>query len=99
MLTVGLFFGIFHLDIYRLIPTAPWYRFAPRRHRSGPHPVHGAHAVFNGAALGVGLGRRMRFEAWISSPLLLAPAAAALVLSVKGLAPVDRDNVRVMVRA
>jgi sodium transport system permease protein len=79
VLVIGIFFGVFHLDAFRLVPTAAlgallaWLRL-----RSGSiFPSMLFHALFNGTML---LGARLggeEFSAWLLRPAVVVAAATA----------------------
>jgi len=84
VLTVGLFFGVFHLSIYRLIPTAlVGVALAVLRHRCGSiFPCMLVHAIYNGVILFLATyhAEDPDVQSFLVNPLVLIVAGGVLAL-------------------
>lgn len=93
VITVGLFFGLFHMDAYRLMPTALMgVILAVVRHRTGSiFPCMLVHILYNGVALLAffrGLDREgSALTRTVESPVTAAAALAILLITLRALRP------------
>ncbi|HVR75434.1 MAG TPA: ABC transporter permease subunit/CPBP intramembrane protease [Planctomycetota bacterium] len=80
-LLVGLFFGLFHLNVYRLVPTAAVGAvLALVRTRSGSiFPCMGIHALYNGILLLLADSQLPGLEAVLVHPAVVVAATAMLL--------------------
>ncbi len=98
-LTVALFFGLFHLNIYRLVPAAMvGFVLATLRQRSGSiYPCMLTHALYNATLyLAVPSLDPVRAESILANPLVAVGALLVLGLSVKTLGTGPKQSVRQM---
>jgi sodium transport system permease protein len=90
-LTVGIFFGLFHLSAYRIVPTAivgcilAWVRY-----RTGSiFPCMLVHGLYNSSLLGFHAleesGRAVVIRRFLETPLAAAGAVATLYVCLRGL--------------